>query len=682
MLNAIFNDGVETITVNGLTQWDIGQKLRIECADLPDSFQVHFGSKRLEYAYVVEATKGEDNSAIVDIPNILLQRPVDAIAWVYFVGINEGETVRTIHLPLQLRIKPSDYAYTETEVLNYETVIKKAETAAKVATDAVAEIGNGYAPQIETVASGETVAISDSAERPLRGLTVYGKSEQYTTTGKNKLKNTATTQTKNGITFTVNENKSITISGTASADTFLNVDINEPILHKQTDLIVSLEGGNANIGLFIGYFIDDTNHQAITSTDSMTSKTFQFPTGAIKTRHYIKVASGTAANTTVYPMIRLASITDATYEPYTGGIDSPNPDYPQEIVSVANPVVTINGKNLLSLKPKSSTETKGITYTINEDGSVTVNGTATEAVSVTLLAYNNGLNLKNASYILSGCPSGGGTSTYYLNFYDYKAGSSAADKGEGVEVPFENEGGAYSLQLRIASGYTANNLVFKPMIRFASITDSTYEPYKAQSLSILTNGLHGIPVASGGNYTDSSGQQWICDEIDLARGVKVQRVYVLDCAKDSFSVSKHAQSSENFFVANVQTAACNSKSILSTHFESSSGFTKEGIYVYATGNGTRPLHFSISTARGVTTTEEAKQWLIDNGVKVLHVLKNPVEIPLTDEEKADYSVLWTYYPNTAITNDKGAGIALNYVTDTKLYIDNKFAELSAAILGE
>lgn len=52
-----------------------------------------------------------------------------------------------------------------------------------------------------------------------------------------------------------------------------------------------------------------------------------------------------------------------------------------------------------------------------------------------------------------------------------------------------------------------------------------YEPYREQLLTLSTpNGLSGIPVTSGGNYTDSTGQQWICDEVDLERGVKVQRV--------------------------------------------------------------------------------------------------------------------------------------------------------------
>ena len=46
-----------------------------------------------------------------------------------------------------------------------------------------------------------------------------------------------------------------------------------------------------------------------------------------------------------------------------------------------------------------------------------------------------------------------------------------------------------------------------------------------QTIALQTpNGLPGIPVTSGGNYTDPQGQQWVCDEVDLERGVKVQRV--------------------------------------------------------------------------------------------------------------------------------------------------------------
>lgn len=60
-------------------------------------------------------------------------------------------------------------------------------------------------------------------------------------------------------------------------------------------------------------------------------------------------------------------------------------------------------------------------------------------------------------------------------------------------------------------------------------TTTAYSPYHEQLLTLPTpNGLPGIPVTSGGNYTDPQGQQWVCDEVDLERGVKVQRVNAVD----------------------------------------------------------------------------------------------------------------------------------------------------------
>ena len=56
-------------------------------------------------------------------------------------------------------------------------------------------------------------------------------------------------------------------------------------------------------------------------------------------------------------------------------------------------------------------------------------------------------------------------------------------------------------------------------------------PYKLQSLTIPTpNSLPGIKVDSGGNYTDASGQQWVCDEIDLERGKYVQRTNIVEAS--------------------------------------------------------------------------------------------------------------------------------------------------------
>ena len=73
--------------------------------------------------------------------------------------------------------------------------------------------------------------------------------------------------------------------------------------------------------------------------------------------------------------------------------------------------------------------------------------------------------------------------------------------------------------------YLLNDMASENVCLTWNASSPDYEPYREQLLTLSTpNGLPGIPVASGGNYTDPHGQQWVCDEVDLERGVKVQRI--------------------------------------------------------------------------------------------------------------------------------------------------------------
>ena len=80
----------------------------------------------------------------------------------------------------------------------------------------------------------------------------------------------------------------------------------------------------------------------------------------------------------------------------------------------------------------------------------------------------------------------------------------------------------FSLRLQILKGATLNTTV---QVALTRNKNATYSPYREQLLTLPTpTGLPGIPVTSGGNYTDQSGQQWVCDEVDFGKSVKVQRI--------------------------------------------------------------------------------------------------------------------------------------------------------------
>ena len=127
----------------------------------------------------------------------------------------------------------------------------------------------------------------------------------------------------------------------------------------------------------------------------------------------------------------------------------------------------VNGAVNMLPNTASSATVNGITFTVNDDGTVTANGTAT-AIAVLYIA--NGTWDSPKDIILSGCPNGGSVDTYALELAIY----AQYDTGNGLEKSGVT---VYNTRIRIASGYTANNLVFKPMITVADMPNSDYDHY-------------------------------------------------------------------------------------------------------------------------------------------------------------------------------------------------------------
>lgn len=205
---------------------------------------------------------------------------------------------------------------------------------------------------------------------------------------------------------------------------------------------------------------------------------------------------------------------------------TPTPDAPVPIVSAGDGgsvAVKVTGANMLEgTKPGVKSTVNGITYTTYENG-VLITGTATDACNIYLHKDKIHRLTRGIYYITTRGLSPSAT----VNFYFVGMFSSNVQNQE-VMLTKDVE---YSLLLKILKGASLNATVQVSLTRDKT---TTYSPYREQILTLPTpNGLPGIPVNSGGNYTDQSDQQWVCDEVDLARGVKVQRIdtAALDSAK-------------------------------------------------------------------------------------------------------------------------------------------------------
>lgn len=206
-----------------------------------------------------------------------------------------------------------------------------------------------------------------------------------------------------------------------------------------------------------------------------------------------------------------------------------------------------------------------------------------------------------------------------------------------------------------------------------------------QHLSIQTpNGLPGIKVDSGGNYTDSNGQQRVCDEMDFGRGKYVQRIKKLTLdGSEAWFVQEDSAGQHQFFIdlkdaLYPYNASDFDKSFLCNHFKSVSkagdiddGTVRAGVYKETFAPVFKP-HGAINEI------SKFKSWLSENPTTILYILATPIETDIPEETMTAYRNLYTNYPSTVIQNDSGAGMEVEYVADTKQFILDQIKALVQA----
>ena len=354
---------------------------------------------------------------------------------------------------------------------------------------------------------------------------------------------------------------------------------------------------------------------------------------------------------------------------------TPTPDAPVPIVSAGDGgslTVKVTGKNLLHL-PDGSGTGRGVTITA-KDGLISISGTATET------GYSA---LEIPPFITSGVAILSSSIASPMAALVAETWDAVLSQNTAAKMPTT----ATRLVFIVTQGQTYNLTGVKVQLELGSPA-TTYSPYREQLLTLPTpTGLPGIPVTSGGSYTDSTGQQWVCDEVDLERGMKVKKIA-------SFVIN--AENANNFFVTNDFTAitvAANAR--LATPQKTKRDDRQYGRCVFcealpwkidAWASPVNAIGFVEDNSVDLTiensylglseasTNAERKTALVkyftDNPCHVVYRIATPIETPLTPAELATYSALTAYGPDTVVQAGDGAGVKLDYQRDVNLVVKN------------
>lgn len=199
-------------------------------------------------------------------------------------------------------------------------------------------------------------------------------------------------------------------------------------------------------------------------------------------------------------------------------------------------------------------------------------------------------------------------------------------------------------------------------------TATAYSPYREQLLTLPTpNGLPGIPVTSGGNYIDQSGQQWVCDEVDLARGVKVQRVTTIVFTDNQEFKLETTDNGIRFWRRSEELKKADVTTADSSAFCSALALGRPG------GTWSSPNVFTINVRlyvrfENITTLDELQQYLQQTPMSLTAILATPIETPLSPAEIAAYKAITAYGPDTVVQASDGAGVKLGYQRDVNIAI--------------
>lgn len=336
--------------------------------------------------------------------------------------------------------------------------------------------------------------------------------------------------------------------------------------------------------------------------------------------------------------------------PVQSGTGDPSPSNVRAISGWTAANIARTGKNFLD-NTKTTTTVNGVTFTVNEDKSVTANGTATANAQLTLTLQ---------SYIFGdvkfyGC-SGGSPSTYNVYMWDSTVGARPK-KWNGVDASGNAEG-VFSeaklipghinqLSLRVNVGATVNNVVLYPMICAPTETNIEYEPYNGNAYNISFGDAGtvygGTLDVTSGMLTVEYGLFTFTNQTWTMVNSTTYRYYNANFAEGRFNNDANVIS--NWLPNAVGGSA--------PQFLQSGDVNNHNIYIY---------HADAIDA-SITDAASLKAYITSNPLQVVYKLQNPISIQLDPVSVA------SLLGNNNIWSDTGSVASCEYRADTKLYLE-------------
>ena len=725
MITAVFTDNSDYARATGLWQWDYGQRLRIEGLRLPTAVEIHFALTEQSGDAIPRVGTTKDSVTEVVIPDSMLENQAagatyEIYAWIYLVDKTSGETIKRISMQVKRRPKPEGFDTPEDAELFREAIeavnasADRAETAREGA-EAAQEAAEAAAGKIE----GEITGAGQIAEQVKRDADAVAKDKQavsqmVTETTQNAQKaaesaqaaESSSTAAKEAQTAAENAGERATSAMEATEKDRTEVAENRKAVEQAKKAVAADRRAVENTALQFGQFAQSAINavgQAQEAAVGAVSSEGQRQTTAVQQAGTQAVSEvGTAKTEAVEAVTSEGDTQTKRVQDAAAGIVADREQISEnkaEIASLrqskADAIVETAQGETMTLTDSSDKLFEGLRVfgKSTQDGTPSAENpvpivNAGEGGGITVEVTGRNLLKPNSHNTYYEFPLKANTViTLMTNGKPSQGGNIKFSATDGSNVWFSIDAGqtrvCRSIGNKDVKGFY--NLLTKGdglEYMFAVGDIKTYTPYvEPQSLTLATpNGLPGVPVSKDGNYTDQNGQQWICDEIDLARGKYVQRVLLLKFDSNSpFDLqSINTNNIANFAYGLSKKSRSGSEGICNRLKQSAkliANETNEGVHI-----SENVIFIRLKTTRA-STVEELKQFLANNPTDVLYQIATPIERNLTPEELTAYEALHTNYPTTVITNDAGAHMEASYVADTGNYVRNMEERLNAKLVN-